>query len=98
MNTKIETQNVATLLWKNVGMKPTLSKWGRGSPLGLPKVQSSIARVKKPHIEAFFISLESYWSADVQNGLAWPIWTFETQFMAKRKVGSQIGTNLTPDH
>ncbi len=25
------------------------------------------------------------------------IWTFETQVMAKRKVGSQIA-NLTPDH
>jgi len=31
------------------------------------------------------------------NGLVWPIWTSETQVMAKKKVGSQIGS-LTPDH
>jgi hypothetical protein len=43
-----------------------------------------------------FISLESYWKLDVQNGLAWPIWTFATQVMAKRKVGSQTGS-LTLD-
>jgi hypothetical protein len=45
----------------------------------------------------FFISLESYWNVDIYNGLALPIWTFVTQVMARRKVGSQIGT-LTPDH
>jgi hypothetical protein len=41
--------------------------------------------------------LESYQSEDVENGLAWTIWTFVTQVMMKRKVGSQIG-GLTPDH
>jgi hypothetical protein len=89
--------NVATLLWECVRMRFTLPKWGLASLSGLPKVQSSIARVKTPQIGAFFISLESYWSVDVQNGLAWPIWTFATQVMAKRKAGSQTG-NSTPDH
>jgi hypothetical protein len=51
-------------------MKLTLSKWGLGSPPGLPKVQSSIARVETPRIGAFFVSLESYRSVDVENGLA----------------------------
>ncbi len=88
---------VATLLWESVRMRLTLPKWGLGSPPRLPKVQSLIARVKKPCINAFFISLESYWSVDVQNGLVWPIWTSPTQVMAKRKVGSQIGS-LSPDH
>jgi hypothetical protein len=41
--------------------------------------------------------LENYWSVDVQNGLAWPIWTSVTQVMAKTKVRSQSG-NLTLDH
>jgi hypothetical protein len=41
--------------------------------------------------------LEIYRSLDVENGLAWAIWTFATQVMAKRKVGSQTGS-LTPDH
>jgi hypothetical protein len=39
---------VATLLWKSVRMRLTLLKWGLGSPSGLPKLQSSIARVKTP--------------------------------------------------
>jgi hypothetical protein len=55
---------------KSVKMKPTLPKWGLGSPLGLSKLQSSIARVKTPCLGAFFISLESYQSVDVENGLA----------------------------
>jgi hypothetical protein len=41
-------------------MKLTLSKLGLGSPLGVLKLQSSIARVKTPLIEVFFISLQSY--------------------------------------
>jgi hypothetical protein len=45
-------------------------KWGLGSPPRHPKLQSLIAGVKKPHIKAFFISLESYGSLDVENGLA----------------------------
>jgi hypothetical protein len=45
----------------------------------------------------FFISLESSWNVDVLNGLALFIWTFETQVMAKRRVGSQTAS-LTPDH
>jgi hypothetical protein len=80
-----------------VRMRLTLPKWEFGSPSGLPKVQSSIARVKTPFIGAFFISLESYQSVNVENGLSWAIWTSATLVMAKRKVGSQIG-NLTPDH
>jgi hypothetical protein len=50
----------------------------------LPELQSSIAKVKTPHIEAFFISLESYRILDVENGLVWPIWASIAQFMAKK--------------
>jgi hypothetical protein len=50
-------------------MTLTFLKWGLGSPLGLPKLQSLIAGVKTPRPEAFFISLESYESVDVENGL-----------------------------
>jgi hypothetical protein len=88
---------VATLLWKSVRMRLTLPKWGLGSPPGLPKFQSLIARVKTPRIGAFFILLESYQSLDVENGLTWAIWIFTAQVMARIKVGSQIGS-LTPDH
>ncbi len=44
-----------------------------------------------------FISLKSYRSVNVENGLAWAIWTFVTQVMAKRKAMSQINS-LTIDH
>jgi len=69
-------------------MKLTLPRLGLGSPSGLPKLQSLIAGVKTPRIGAFFISLESYQSANVENGLAWAIWTFATHVMAKRRAGS----------
>jgi len=78
-------------------MKLTLPKWGLGSPLGILKLQSSIEEVKTPFIGVFFISLESYRSVDVENGLAWAIWTSVAHVMAKRRAGSQIGS-LTPDH
>jgi hypothetical protein len=60
----------------------------------LPKTQSSSSGVKTPHIEVFFISLERSWSVNVQNGLAWAIWTFAAQVKGKRRVSSQTG-NLT---
>jgi len=69
-------------------MTLTLPKWGLGSPSGLPKLQSSIAEVKTPCLEAFFISLENYHSVDVENGLTSAIWTSTTQVMAKRRAGS----------
>jgi hypothetical protein len=83
--------------WKNVRMTLTLPKWGLGSPLGLSKFQSWIARVKTLRIGIFFISLERYESVDVENELAWAIWTSSAQVMCKRRAGSQID-NLTPDH
>jgi hypothetical protein len=56
-------------------MTLTFLKWGLGSPSGLPKLQSRIVGVKTLHIGVFFISLESYESVDVENELAWAIWT-----------------------
>jgi hypothetical protein len=82
---------------ESVKMRLTLPEWELGSPLGLPKFQSSIAGVKTPHIITSFISLESYWNVDVENGLAWAIWTSGAQVMAKRKAKSQTGS-LIPDH
>ncbi len=49
-------------------MTLTLPKWGLGSPPG-PKIKSSIAGVKTPRLEVFFISLKSSSSVDVENGL-----------------------------
>jgi hypothetical protein len=61
---------VATLLWKSERMILAFSKWGLGSSLRLPNLQSSISGVKTPLIEALFKSLESYQSLDIKNGLA----------------------------
>jgi hypothetical protein len=69
----------------------------RWSPDGLPNFQRAITEVKTSCIEELFMSLESYWSVDVLNGLSWPISTYVTRVMAKRKAGSQIDS-LTPDH
>jgi hypothetical protein len=83
--------------WKSVRMTLTLPKWGLGSPPRLSKLQSLIVGVKRPRIGVFFISLESYESVDVENELAWAIWTFAAQVKGKRRGGSQTG-NLTLDH
>jgi hypothetical protein len=65
-----ESWSVTTLLWKSEKMTPSLPKWGLGSPSRLPKLQSLIAGVKTPCIEAFFIPLKIYQSVNVENGLA----------------------------
>jgi hypothetical protein len=72
MNTKESLVTFKLLqphFWKSVRMTLTLPKWELGSPLGLPKLQSSIVGVKTPFLEAFFISLESHQSVDVKSGL-----------------------------
>jgi len=51
-------------------MRLTLSKMRTWSPSGLLQLQSSIAKVKTPHLEVFFISLKRAGSVDVENGLA----------------------------
>jgi hypothetical protein len=82
---------------KSVRMTLTLPKWGLGSPPGFLKLQSSIVGVTTPRIKVLFIPLESYQSVDVENGLAWAIWTSKAQVMAKRKAENQTGS-LISDH
>jgi hypothetical protein len=76
----------------SVRMQLTLPKVGKWSPLGLPKTQKTIWGIKSPHLGAFFISIESFWNVDVQNGLALPIWTSTAQVMGKQRVGSQTAS------
>jgi hypothetical protein len=56
----------------NVRLPLTLLKMGLGSPLGPPKTQSVIARVKTPCIEVFLIPLERSSNVDVQMALHEP--------------------------
>jgi len=78
-------------------MKLTFPKWGFGSPSGLPKLQSSVPGVKTLRIRVFFISLESYQNVNVENNLAWAIWTYAAQVMPNKRVKSQTGS-FTPNH
>jgi hypothetical protein len=84
-------------LWRSVKMTFTIPKWGLGSLPVLLKTQNSIVGVRTPQGEVFFISLKSYWSVDVKNGLAWAIRTSAAQVMCKRRARNQSGS-LTPDH
>jgi hypothetical protein len=79
----------------NVRSPLTLPKMGLESPLGLPKTQRSIVGVKTPRLEVFFTPLERSSSVDVQNGLAWAIWTSAAQVMVERRAGSQTATTPT---
>jgi hypothetical protein len=81
----------------SVRMRLTLPKVRTWNPPGLSQFQSSTIEGKTPHLEVFFIPLERPWSVNVENGLAWAIWTFAAQVMVKRRAGSQTGS-LTPDH
>jgi hypothetical protein len=69
----------------SVRMRLALPKVGTWSPPGLPKLQSSIAEVKTPRLEVFFILLERPWSLDVENDLAWAIRTSAAQVMVKER-------------
>ncbi len=59
------------------------------------KFKVRLQRSKHFILKKIFISLESYWSVDVQNGFAWPIWTFATKVMAKRKARKKLPTTAT---
>jgi hypothetical protein len=54
------------------------------------KTQSSIAGVKTPCLEVFFILLERSRSVDVENDLACAIPTSIAQVMVERKAGVKL--------
>jgi len=45
---------------------------------GIPETSELNYRGQTPRLEVSFISLKSYQNVDVQNGLAWAIWTSAT--------------------
>jgi hypothetical protein len=71
-------------------MKLTFPKVGSWSPLRFLKIQSSITGVKTLCIGVFFMSLERSWSVNVQNGLAWAIWTSQPKLWAKKGSGVKL--------
>jgi hypothetical protein len=73
-------------LWRNEPshsqVNSHVASW---SPKWTPESSERDYRGQKPIALKTVISLQSYCSVDVWNEFALPIWTFETQVMAKRK-------------
>jgi hypothetical protein len=80
--------------WKSVRTTFTPPKWGLRSPPGLPKLQSSNAGVKTPRLETFFMSLENYWSVDVENGLHEPFGHLQHKSWQKKGLGVKLAVWL----
>jgi hypothetical protein len=91
------TQPVATPLLEECEDDTHTPKMGTWEFTETPETSELDCRGQNTSHWVFFISLESYESVDVENGLAWAIWTSAAQVMCKRRAGSQIG-NLTLDH
>jgi len=62
--------SVATPLLEECEDDTHTPEMGTWESSGTPKFQSLISGVKTLRLEAFFISLESYQSVDVENGIA----------------------------
>jgi hypothetical protein len=72
-------------------MTLTLPKWGLGSPLKLLKTQNSIAGVKTPCLDVFFIPLERSWSVDVgKMALHEPFGHLQHKLGAKEGLGVKL--------
>jgi hypothetical protein len=90
---------------EDVDATVTTPLWGKCEDLKSGNLESSRTpatseldnRAITPHLEVLFISLKRPWSVDVENGLAWAIWTSIAQVIVERRVGSQTA-NLTLDH
>jgi hypothetical protein len=65
-------------------------KMGTWESSETPKVSKFHCKGQTPRIWVLFISLKSYRSVDVENGLAWAIWTFEAQVMEKEGLGIKL--------
>jgi hypothetical protein len=74
----------------SVRMKFTLPKVGTWSPLGLPKTQSLIARIKTPHIEMFFIPLKRSQSVDLEKALHEPFKHLQHKLWLKEGSGIKL--------
>ncbi len=98
MKKKMQKQTMSQPYFGQVwGWSPTLGKTWDWSPPGLPKTQKTIWKTKTPRIGVFLVSLERSWNVDIENALAFSIWTSAAQVMGKGRAGSQTDS-LTPDH
>jgi hypothetical protein len=72
-------------------------KWDLGVLQDSQKFKAWLQGSKHFALRRYLYHWKRSWSIDVQNGLAWAIWTYVAQVMVERRVGSQTG-NLTLDH
>jgi hypothetical protein len=72
-------------------------KMGTGESFRTPKNSEFDCKGQTPRLEVFLIPLERSWSVNVENDLAWAIWTFVTQIMDEKRAENQT-SSLTPDH
>jgi len=70
------------------------SHLGSWSPKGLPDLQGAIAGVKTHWFEDFFISLESYWIADVKMGSHHPFEHLKHKLWPKERPGVKLAVWL----
>ncbi len=99
--------NIAYVQCLHLCRNPTLAKCG-GEAQHLEKVGIGVlrdsrklrrrfGRPKHLALGCFWWHWKRSWNLDIENALAFSIWTSAAQVMGKRRVGSQTGS-LTPDH
>jgi len=88
---------VTTPLWTKCEDETHAPKSGNSESSGTPKNLELDRRGQNNLHRGDFYTIGRSWSVDVQNGLAWAIWTSATQVMGKRRADNQIGS-LTPNH
>jgi hypothetical protein len=79
------------------GWNPTLGKVGELESFGTPECSELDSKGQNTSHWGVLSSLERSWNIDIENALAFSIWTSVAQVMGKRRAGSQTGS-LTPDH
>jgi hypothetical protein len=82
---KHEMENVATPLWGKCEDETHTPKSGNLESSGTPKNLKLDYRGQNTCIDMFFILWERSWNVDVQNGLAWAIWTSQHKLWSKER-------------
>jgi hypothetical protein len=94
---KFVTNIVATPLWDKCEGEAHTPKSGKLESSETPENAEPEFRGQISLYSSVLYAIRKSWSVDVQNGLAWAIWTSVAQVMGKRRAGSQTDS-LTLGH
>ncbi len=83
-----EVITITTPLWDKCEGEAHTPKSGQLESSGTPKNSELEFRGQNTLHWGGLYAIESSWSVDVQNGLAWAIWTSAAQVMGERRAGS----------